>query len=199
MDRRSLRVWISGLLVLVIWAAFSQCNGPVQKAGTGAVIIGTQDSLPKDLAVTDTAYGNASEKAMIVVLVDGSAVRLGPHSVIRMAKTFNKTDREVRLDGSAAFTIGQFTGKPFIVHTRNLKITVLDNSRFWVDAFALNAGEEADVTLGKLLVTKSYHSTTDNEPETLGRGEMVMINRDIDLMEKETLKPDELKAVQEKW
>jgi hypothetical protein len=36
-------------------------------------------------------------------------------------------------------------------------------------------------------VIKSYHSDSDNEPVVLHSGEMVMINTDIDLMEKEKL------------
>jgi hypothetical protein len=45
-------------------------------------------------------------------------------------------------------------------------------------------------------VTKFYHSSTDNEPETLKSGDMVMINKDIDLMEKETLDSAERRKVE---
>ena len=43
--------------------------------------------------------------------------------------------------------------------------------------------------------TKSYHSQTDNEPELLTGGEMVMINRDIDLMEKEKTEAGDLQKI----
>jgi hypothetical protein len=46
-----------------------------------------------------------------------------------------------------------------------------------------------------LKVKKSYHSDTDNEPEVLDAGDMVMINRDIDLMEKEKMSAAELEKV----
>jgi transmembrane sensor len=52
---------------------------------------------------------------------------------------------------------------------------------------------------GKLNVKKSYHSDTDNEPEIVETGQMVMINRDIDLMEKEKLDSAELKVLQERF
>lgn len=199
MERKSFRIWGSHLLVLFVWVFLSQCKGHDQGAKEAtAGMAGAKDSLPQDLAAADTAYGNASEKFRSFVLADGSSVLLGPHSVIRMAKTFNTTDREIRLDGEAVFTVSNSAGKPFIIHTRQLKIEVL-GTRFYVDAFTRNEGEEVDVFSGKVKASKSYHSTTDNEPETMGPGEMVMINRTIDLMEKETLKPEELKQLQEKW
>ena len=123
-----------------------------------------------------------------------------PHTVVRISKEFNKSERDLELDGEALFTVGSDGGKPFIVHTKNLHIQVqASGSRFKVEAFAKNAGEEADLLSGKLKVKKSYHSDTDNEPETLETGEMVMINRDIDLMEKEKLDSTELKALQERF
>ena len=48
-------------------------------------------------------------------------------------------------------------------------------------------------------MVKSYHSDTDNEPEILAAGEMVMINREIDLMEKEKLSAEELEKVKAKF
>jgi transmembrane sensor len=122
-----------------------------------------------------------------------------PHTVVRISKEFNKSERDLELDGEALFTVGSETGKPFVVHTRNLQIQVLSGSRFKVEAFTKNAGEEADLLSGKLKVKKSYHSDTDNEPETLETGQMVMINRDIDLMEKEKLDSTELKVLQERF
>ena len=76
-------------------------------------------------------------------------------------------------------------------------IEVLEGgSRFHVAADRSKPGEEVDLLKGKLKAKKSYHSTTDNEPETLVGGEMVMINQDIDLMEKEKLSPAELDKLQ---
>ncbi|HXO75674.1 MAG TPA: hypothetical protein VN824_10575, partial [Puia sp.] len=72
---------------------------------------------------------------------------------------------------------------------------VVLGTRFHVDAFRKNAGEQVDLLEGRLRVKKSYHSDTDNEPEVLEAGEMVMINRDIDLMEKEKMSPAELDKV----
>jgi FecR protein len=149
--------------------------------------------------------------------------------VIVLAPKFGKDNRDLDLDGEAMFEVnagaggdagagtgggagagagaglgaagsgsGSGAGRPFVVHTGNLRIEVL-GTRFRVDAVRKRPGEEVDLLEGRLRVTKSYHSDTDNEPEVLSAGEMVMINREIDLMEKEKLSPDELDKVKEKF
>jgi ferric-dicitrate binding protein FerR (iron transport regulator) len=148
-----------------------------------------------------------------------------------VSKGFGKDGRDVDIDGEAMFFVKGADvrgagGKPFVVHTGNLVIEVLDTTgagglgaggsarsgaggpgavtggwgaRFAVDAVRKRAGEEADVLDGKLRVMKSYHSDTDNEPEELGAGDMVMINREIDLMEKEKMSGPEEDKVKEKY
>jgi ferric-dicitrate binding protein FerR (iron transport regulator) len=121
-------------------------------------------------------------------------------TVIRPAEGFGKSNREVQVDGEAMLIISTRAGKPFIIHTRNLVVEVqAAGSRLHVDAFASSPGEEVDLLGGKLRVTKSYHSSTDNAAEVLQAGEMVMINRDIDLMEKEKLSPEEQKTLEAKF
>lgn len=133
-----------------------------------------------------------------LTLPDGTRVLMDPRTVIRPSEGFGKSNRDIQLDGEAMLIVRSNVGKPFVIHTRNLVIQVL-GTRLHVDAFASSPGEQVDLLEGKLRVTKSYHSSTDNEPEILQAGEMVMINRDIDLMEKEKLSPDEQKSVEAKF
>ncbi len=133
-----------------------------------------------------------------LTLPDGTRVLMDPRTVIRPSEGFGKSNRDIQLDGEAMLIVRSNAGKPFVIHTRNLVIQVL-GTRLHVDAFASSPGEQVDLLEGKLRVTKSYHSSTDNEPEILQAGEMVMINRDIDLMEKEKLSPDEQKSVEAKF
>ena len=125
---------------------------------------------------------------------DGSHVVLRPGTQITIAKGFGAGNRDLELDGEAIFEIEGRPEKPFIVHTGNLEIAVL-GTWFHVDAFRKNAGEQVDLLEGRLRIKKSYRSDTDNEPEVLEAGDMLMINRDIDLMEKEKMNPDELKKL----
>ena len=166
-----------------------------------------------------TRYVNGTDKSQRVALPDGSRLLISPGTVVVLAKGFGKDNRDLDLDGEAMFEVsagaggganagagaglgaagsGSGAGRPFVVHTGNLRIEVL-GTRFRVDAVRKRPGEEVDLLEGRLRVTKSYHSDTDNEPEVLSAGEMVMINREIDLMEKEKLSPDELDKVKEKF
>ncbi|HEY4110376.1 FecR domain-containing protein [Puia sp.] len=126
-------------------------------------------------------------------LPDESSVLVMPNTTVALAKGFGKENRDMEVDGEVMLEVSGATSLPFRVHTRDLVLEVLDGgARFHVDANRSRPGEEADLLEGRLRASKSYHSDTDNEPEVLNGGEMVMINRDIDLMEKEKLGPAEL-------
>jgi len=127
-----------------------------------------------------------------ISLPDGTEVTIKAKTSIRLSEGFGKKDREVWLEGEALFEVSSDPAKPFIVHTKYLRIDVL-GTRFRVDAYPEKAGEEVDLLSGRLKVSKSYRSDSDNEPEWLQAGEMVMINRDIDLMEKEKMDGTERK------
>lgn len=166
----------------------------------GVVILGNLNCKGRgDAAVQpgNPSYENKTEKPLNVGLPDGSRVRLGAHTVLFLSKAFDQSKRELDLDGEAVFEIGAVPGKPFVVHTRLLEIEAL-GTRFRVDAHREEAGEEVELLEGKLRVRKSYHSDTDNEPEELTTGEMVMINRDIDLMEKEKMDSSDWKRIKER-
>lgn len=131
-------------------------------------------------------------------LPDGTVVTASPETSISLSKGFGKDNREMEVDGEARFDVPSKPNWPMVIHTRDLVIEVL-GTRFKIDAYKSKPGAEVDVLSGSLRVHKSYHSDTDNEPETLREGEMVMINHDIDLMEKEALSPAELQKLKDEW
>ena len=131
-------------------------------------------------------------------LPDGSLVAVSPETSITLARGFGRDNRSIELDGEARFDVAAVPGLPMVIHTRDLVIEVL-GTRFKVNAFRDKPGEEVDLLTGSLRVKKSYHSDTDNEPELLGAGDMVMINHDIALMEKEKLRPAELDKLKGMW
>jgi ferric-dicitrate binding protein FerR (iron transport regulator) len=120
-------------------------------------------------------------------LPDGTELLMDSFSVVGLPAGFNKLNRDIFLAGTVLFTVHASGIRPVVVHTRALVITVSDSSTasFKVEGRPKSPGEEVDLFAGNLRVAKSYHSETDNEPVTLSAGEMVMINTDIDLMEKE--------------
>ncbi len=179
----------------------------------GTIWTGCKDQ-PQPVQTTDrsgqTIYTSGKEKRTSCLLPDGTRVLMNANTVVRLPAGFDSTSRELFLDGEALFTIGPGKGMPFVVHTRALVTTVPDSAKaigpdslreavqvkatFKVNGLHDSPGEEVDLLSGHLIVRKSYHSSTDNEPEQLGSGEMVMVNTDIDLMEKEVFDTAELKA-----
>lgn len=131
-------------------------------------------------------------------LPDGTIIVASPETTISLSKGFGKEDRAIELDGEARFDVAGKPNWPMVIRTRDLVIEVL-GTRFKVNAYRNKPGEEVDVLSGSLRVHKSYHSDTDNEPEVLKDGEMVMINHDIDLMEKEALSPAEFEKLKGLW
>jgi len=143
-----------------------------------------------------TEYTNETQSQQRFTLPDGSALILAPGSKVQLGGGFASGSKELSLDGEAWFDIAS---GPVTLHTRDMIVDILRAGRFHAEAFRARPGEEIDVLLGTLRARKSYHSDTDNDTEALGPGEMVMINRDIDLMEKETLNASELDKLKAAW
>lgn len=64
-------------------------------------------------------------------------------------------------------------------------------TRFYIDAYTAQPGAQVLVLRGHVQVRKAYASPTP-ESYRIGPGEMLMVNRDIDLMENEKFTPAEL-------
>jgi ferric-dicitrate binding protein FerR (iron transport regulator) len=122
-------------------------------------------------------------------LPDGTKVFKDDLTIIRLDSGFNHTNRKLYLNGKSVFEVRYAEDRPFIIRTRYLEITVRDSSTavFSIDASDTTegGGEEVDLLRGTLKVAKAYRSTGDNEPVIIRSGEMVMVNRGIDLIENE--------------
>ena len=159
------------LLLAVSWTSCNSSGKATKTTGRNGEII----------------YRSGAEPGTAWQLPDGTELLMDSFSVVRLPAGFNKLNRDIFLVGTALLTVHSSGIRPVVVHTRALVITVSDSStaRFKVEGRPKSPGEEVDLLTGNLQVAKSYHSDTDNEPVTLSAGEMVMINTDIDLMEKE--------------
>jgi ferric-dicitrate binding protein FerR (iron transport regulator) len=145
-----------------------------------------------------TRYINNSQGAQWVTLPDNSRVKLSGGTAVELGKLFEMGNRVVDIDGEGMFEIRPMGGKMFVVTTKNLVIYGPGTS-FRVDAFRTRPGEEVDLLEGKLTIRKSYHSDLDSAVEELTSGDMLMINREIDLMEKEKMSSEEIGKVKEKF
>ncbi|RFM27439.1 DUF4974 domain-containing protein [Deminuibacter soli] len=88
----------------------------------------------------------------------------------------------VHLNGDAFFTTRD-TG--LTIHTRSLTIQ-LHQAAARINSFNKENGATVEVLSGTATVQKNYRSAFDTLPETLHAGEMILFNREVDLMEKET-------------
>ncbi len=95
-------------------------------------------------------------------------------------------DRALRVDGLTVLYIEQ-APVPFSMHTALMNIEVLEVPLLLqVDAFDNEAGQSLELFSGSLKVEKSYPSDFPSL-DTLHAGDLYMINKDIDLSEKEHL------------
>ncbi len=80
---------------------------------------------------------------------------------------------------------------PLMVSTRLFLLTVNGESALRITAYSRETGEQVQVVCGNVLARKNYPSKFD-EPDHLAAGQMSMVNRTIDLMEKENFAASEV-------
>jgi ferric-dicitrate binding protein FerR (iron transport regulator) len=136
--------------------------------------------------VTYTTHVGKQGERTELTLPDGTAVLLNGSTTLLVPANFAQT-HTVILDGEAYFN----TPHALKVVTNILTLTT-DSAAFRIRCFEHQQGATAYLGTGKVVVNKSYHSSTDNNAEELVHGNMVLANKEIDLMEKETYKPEEL-------
>ncbi|WP_143310333.1 FecR family protein [Chitinophaga vietnamensis] len=139
-----------------------------------------------------TTYQGETGRRTAVTLPDSSQVILNSASRLLVPQNFQQEKRTVLLDGDAWFAV-KAAPQPFSVVSDKLTAAVLGTD-FRMRSFSAQQGATVYLVNGKIKVSKSYHSTTDNQPEILERGQMILANKEIDLMEKETFHPEEAEA-----
>jgi transmembrane sensor len=94
-----------------------------------------------------------------ITLPDGSKVLLHAGSDLTYPNVFNGSTREVTLTGEAFFDVAHNTAQPFIIHSGNIKTTVLGTA-FNIKAWPAETEVTVTVTRGKVRV--------ENEAGVLG-------------------------------
>ncbi len=118
-------------------------------------------------------------------LADSTLVILNSRSHLYVPQGFPDNQRDVILDGEAFFTIRHTLPLPFTLNTDKLNVTS-QAGHFRIRSLEKQSGATLYQLAGNANVGKSYHSDTDNQRENLSTGEMILANKEIDLMEKET-------------
>ena len=173
----------AGFFVLIILCSatfLSAC-----KQGKKAVLSEFQQA-----GVQYTTYEGAIGERKKVTLPGGTQVILNSHSRLLVPPDY-PTSHTLLLDGEAYFDTTAF---PLIIKTNILVMTAKTPAAFKIRCFEAQQGATAYVLKGEVEVKKSYYSKTDTVPELLGIGNMVLANKEIDLMEKETYHPVDMET-----
>lgn len=138
------------------------------------------------------SLNTGADQREMLLLPDGSIILAYPNTRVKISCSFGTTDRQVIFAGEAYFRIAPGPTLPFTVISKNLSVTIAAGS-FHFLASPAEAGEQLELLRGSARAAKTYPSP-DSLAETLHAGEMVMINRSIDLMEKENFDTAALSA-----
>jgi ferric-dicitrate binding protein FerR (iron transport regulator) len=126
-----------------------------------------------------------------VLLSDGTNIILLDGTRAVPAAGFPQT-HEIRLEGNGqVFIQTRQQAEPLTVRTGLLILTVDGDTAFRALVSSEKIGEQAEVLYGHVRAAKAYPSAFA-APDDLAAGEMSMINKSIDLMEKEKFDPGEL-------
>jgi FecR protein len=124
-------------------------------------------------------------------LADGTVARFRTDSSVAAARGFPAT-RTLAVNGDVYLEVPN-SAQPLIVESRLLRLTVQGRAALRVTAYSAQTGAQVQVIFGDVLAFKNYVSNYA-EPDHLGAGQMSMVNQSIDLMEKESFNPDELRG-----
>jgi ferric-dicitrate binding protein FerR (iron transport regulator) len=110
--------------------------------------------LPAKQVAAKTALPNAGKPVELIrniTLPDGSSVVLQANSTLDYPRSFTGQTREVTLTGEAYFDVAHDTAHPFIIHSGNIKTTVLGTA-FNIKAWPADKEVIVTVTKGKVRV-----------------------------------------------
>ncbi|WP_028296718.1 hypothetical protein [Olivibacter sitiensis] len=119
-------------------------------------------------------------------------------NVSRVDRKNEKDSTLIHVDGLVLLEL-QKEKLPIYIQTSLMQIEVLELPlAVKIDAFKKEPGQSLDLLSGTLLVSKAYQSPFP-DVDTLRANELYMINKDIDLSEKEKLDDMELLDWWKKW
>jgi transmembrane sensor len=82
----------------------------------------------KETSVSWKYVANLTQMARVIVLPDSSKVILQPKSNLKFSTVFNKTERELYLEGEASFDVTHNVKLPFLVYANEVTTKVLGTS-----------------------------------------------------------------------
>lgn len=147
-ESRLLRPYYYAAAAVLIFAISTACFFLLKSTPTEQ-IIANHSIVLKEYLVT-----NGSDTIKTFNMPDGSLVKLMPQSEIRYNGDYNKSTREIFIEGKADFKVFKDHSRPFIVHHKDISATAL-GTQFTVNAFKGSNIIAVHLYEGKLLVKQS--------------------------------------------
>ena len=157
---------IAATVLIIVSATFGFFH-VYQKIGVNA------DNSNNDFISKSNPRGQKS----LIILPDGSRVKLNAESYLEYPQKFETEYREVKLVGEAFFEVQKNPLKPFIVRSGSISVKVLGTS-FNIKAHPYENSYSVAVATGKVAVSKGIESGKDTLIATLLPDEMVRIDHD---------------------
>jgi transmembrane sensor len=152
-----------------------------------------KENVPAELFSSEIIAPRGSKSE--VLLPDGTHVWLNSDSKIHYSGNFNKTDREVFLEGEGYFKVAKNPDKPFIVNTSSLKIRALGTT-FNVKSYTGEETIETTLIEGKIVVENITAARTDRFT-TMEPNQKFTFYKDKEILQKQNHVAGKLKTAEE--
>jgi len=142
--RAQAKSWKWGIAASLVFLVSLTVTMYVQLTRTEVPVQAAVSAQPMTLKSTQT-------ERRLIILHDGSSVWLNKESKLQYPDAFSENRREVSLTGEAYFDIKPDESRPFIIHSGEIKTTVLGTA-FNIRAFPEEASVVVTVTHGRVRV-----------------------------------------------
>ena len=149
----------AAMVVMVMGIGFATYKAIISPAKQAGTLIAT--------AVAETEVHPLNPT--VIILPDGSTVKMNASTRIEYPEHFNPKIRKVKLSGEAFFNVTRDTTAPFIIETANASVEVLGTS-FNVSAYPQAGLVEVNVETGKVKLTQLRDGKTPNKSVLLPAG-----------------------------
>lgn len=150
----------------------------------GTVSYYSMQQKPQAIEVAQVVKTTPFGKRLTLHLSDGTKVHLNAGSTIEFPERFTGAERVIKMEGEAFFDVSKDSTRPFIIHSGNVKTTVLGTS-FNINSFGENSAIKVSVKSGKVTVN------SPGDGVVIGAYQQAVFDKKTKKISKETIKSDD--------
>ncbi|HVX52402.1 MAG TPA: FecR family protein [Chitinophagaceae bacterium] len=168
--KRNILWWAAASVIIIIVAALIFTGNKKNDAVTAF--------LRKKKTNEYTTVSNHGKADTLVILPDGSQVRLSPGSSIEYSANFAALYRETYLTGRALFHVVKNPEHPFFVYTASIVTRVL-GTKFYVTSYPGDSAATVDVESGRVSVFKRENFKAGLAGDDTANAKVITANQKI--------------------